>query len=674
MKFYPYLQNEQFLKEVDNMSIREQYVKITVLEFFSENPIQEIQGRVSTGSMTVDGKSAIRRTCNLTIISQEPENNLTDLNNLFAMNKKCSIEVGLKNFTNQYKDYDIIWFPLGVYTFKNPNLAHSTTGLTISLTLVDKMAFLNGEAGGTIAASVTLDEEETYDEYGQPVINKPIISKIIRELVNHFGGEQLGRILINDVPSKIKQVMKWIGRTPLYKVPITEGQKVQYILTTNSNLVTGEPILYEYGQEVGYISADFTYPGELVAAQGNSICTILDTIKNTLGNYEYFYDIYGNFIFQEIKNYLNTSKATTDGYNIENNIDYNTNMAQGKAVYVFDNSNLIMSYSNAPVYDKIKNDFVIWGVRETAEGLTLPIRYHLAIDKKPIPQDMFESLVKTKNEDELEVIKAPIPVANLDDIPRAIVGTYYLHQGKIYTWDVDAKDYTVDENAILVNIKPSDWRAQLYLEGVVAEYQGLHSNDYYVELVNEFPKLYEWVSENGYWTNKIRQSVIEHPENLDYFLDFIDTPQTQQFSVQAIGRRTYSENSNEINCLFEPIPNDIIIIEAGQENTSAIRDEWVAQGMTCYQVDSNLYAGLATGGSLYGAYNRVRELLYQHLSYNETITIQAIPIYHLEPNTRITVKDAVSGIHGDYIINTISLPLKSGEAMSINASRALERL
>ena len=186
MKLYPYLQNNQFLKELDNMSVREQYIKITVLEFFTENPIEEIQGKVTSGSMTIDGKSAVRRTCNLSLVSEKSENDLTDLNNLFAINKKCSIEVGLKNFTQYYKEYDIIWFPLGVYTFKNPNLSHSSSGLTISLTLTDKMAFLNGEAGGTIAASVSLDEEETYDEFGQVIVNRPIIYKIIQEIFNFF--------------------------------------------------------------------------------------------------------------------------------------------------------------------------------------------------------------------------------------------------------------------------------------------------------------------------------------------------------------------------------------------------------------------------------------------------------------------------------------------------------
>ena len=33
-------------------------------------------------------------------------------------------------------------------------------------------------------------------------------SAIIREVVNHFGGEQLSKIIISDVPSRIKKVMK----------------------------------------------------------------------------------------------------------------------------------------------------------------------------------------------------------------------------------------------------------------------------------------------------------------------------------------------------------------------------------------------------------------------------------------------------------------------------------
>ena len=54
--------------------------------------------------------------------------------------------------------------------------------------------------------------------------------------------------------------------------------------------------------------------------------------------------------------------------------------------------------------------------------------------------------------------------------------------------------------------------------------------------------------------------------------------------------------------------------------------------------------------------------------YNETISIQCMPIYYLEPNTRIRVDDMTTNIHGDYMIKSINLPIGSG-VMSISASR-----
>jgi hypothetical protein len=36
----------------------------------------------------------------------------------------------------------------------------------------------------------------------------------------------------------------------------------------------------------------------LIANAGETVVSILEKIKNILGNYEYFYDIDGNFVFQ----------------------------------------------------------------------------------------------------------------------------------------------------------------------------------------------------------------------------------------------------------------------------------------------------------------------------------------------------------------------------------------
>ena len=56
---------------------------------------------------------------------------------------------------------------------------------------------------------------------------------------------------------------------------------------------------------------DFVYDSELSANLGESVTSVLDKIKNYLGNFEYFYDEFGVFHFREVKNYLNTTQATT---------------------------------------------------------------------------------------------------------------------------------------------------------------------------------------------------------------------------------------------------------------------------------------------------------------------------------------------------------------------------
>ena len=51
-----------------------------------------------------------------------------------------------------------------------------------------------------------------------------------------------------------------------------------------------------------------------------------------------------------------------------------------------------------------------------------------------------------------------------------------------------------------------------------------------------------------------------------------------------------------------------------------------------------------------------------------------MPLYYLDVAERIYVYDDESDIDGNYMINSISLPLTYNGMMNINASRAIERL
>ena len=679
MKFnYKYLQDSTFLSEVDNLEIKTQFVKITVLDWL-ENPIQEVQGIVTSGSANLDGKSGMRRSANLTVqIPNEELSNVTNVNNLFSINKKVYLEIGFKNTTNKYTEYPILWFPQGLFVIINPSLSHSTSGVSLSLQLKDKMCLLNGDCGGKLPASTQFDEYETIDENGDFVIMKPTIVQIIREAVNHWGGEQLGKIIISDLDTKVKMAMRWIGNTPLYFV--TEKGNLHF--TTNYAEAAGKAYkMYEYGDDVGFIFTDFTYPNELIENAGSSVVTVLDKIKGVLPNYEYFYDIYGNFIWQEIKNYLNTTQATVDLEKITNQ-DYIVDQSKGKLAYDFKNSKLITSYSNSPQFSKIKNDFVVWGIRKTAMGNTVPIRYHLAIDSKPKTGNIYEVFMYDDPTDGLTKAKAPIKFAAAANFPeQGAAGVFYYAEDlkQIFVWETDA--YTMLSNAELRKVKTTDWRTELYLQGAVAEPLGVESNYYYTELNAEWPKLYDICQssyeENGetIYIGGFKPEVLKNPSDIDYWLDFIDTTTAiGALSISNIGRRTYIVNSNDINCVFEPEIPDYVLIKKGQEDTDDKRKECEARNQAFIQVDEAIYDMLAVGGIPNGAFTEIKNLLHEYTSYSETVQIQTIPIYHIEPNIRVGIYDKDSNIDGDYMINTISVPFAISGTMSISATRAMTKM
>ena len=67
--------------------------------------------------------------------------------------------------------------------------------------------------------------------------------------------------------------------------------------------------------------------------------------------------------------------------------------------------------------------------------------------------------------------------------------------------------------------------------------------------------------------------------------------------------------------------------------------------------------------------------LFNDYSYCvEGISITAIPVYHLEPNTVIYIHNEDSGINGEYEVNKISIPLTYNGMMSISATRLIDSI
>lgn len=373
-----YLTDSKFLSMLDEMRIKKHYAKITVLSFVDEKPLREIQGIATAGSVTVNGQAALRRTISLTVSGIENENDINNIENIISINKKVKIEVGLENPFEDYKNYgDIIWFPLGTYVINQATTSTTASSANISISGKDKMCMLDGTCGGTLPSAVTFHETQHEDDNGDIFIEQVPIFTIIKECVTHFGKEPEQNVIINDVDMTAKLSTKYVGQNPIWFSKDYKSFVISENAPEDENFLQHKFI---YGQDVGYQETDFTYPGELVFSAGDTVTSVLDKIIESLGNYEYFYDLDGHFIFQQKKNYLNyyytPITQINDNYYIKA-------FSDSKYYYTFIDAKDVLSYYNSPKYENIKNDFIVWGDKTDANGVTKTIQYHLAIDEKP---------------------------------------------------------------------------------------------------------------------------------------------------------------------------------------------------------------------------------------------------------------------------------------------------
>lgn len=419
------LLNKNFLLQLDQQQNTEKYARITLLTN-KELPIEQIEGRITSGgSISIDGNSAIRRTCSLTMVSQDTNYHA----HYWTLKSKFKLEIGIRNNINSAYP-DIIWFPQGIYVFTSFSTNHSINNFTVSLQGKDKGCLINGEINGSFNSSVDLGTIEEIDEEGNSTVTKLDLKDIIINMMHQYAGEPFKNIIVNDLDeigfelleyrynkdlflyrkegSQIYDNMFFADTAPvMYTVKSSEDSERKAVDFTDENIegletlvdtldnVSSSSIFYseedeeyriariQYGQTAGYKITNLVYAGDLVASVGDTITSILDKIKNMLGQYEYFYDIEGRFIFQKKRYYVN-SPIGKEG-NEEENLPQ-----QEEIAYTLTGMKTISSFGDNPNLSNLKNDFSIWGERKTESDVTIPIHLRYAVDEKPMEYTCIE--------------------------------------------------------------------------------------------------------------------------------------------------------------------------------------------------------------------------------------------------------------------------------------------
>lgn len=863
--------DKDFLRELDNFNSHTIYARITSLSM-QELPLERIEGKVTGGSINVDGTSAIRRTCSINMVASD-----ININNFYCgLHTKFKLEIGLQNEINS--DFpDIIWFQQGIYIVTSFNTSYTTSGFTISITGKDKMCLLNGEVGGSLPASIDFGVSEYVDLENMVTTYTDVpIATIIRESVHAYALEPYSNIVINDLDKSGLELLEYRCEKPAYMLKqadtneytqfTTQGDKQCWIAATgqkvtletipnydqridNLTLSPGDEIYtdlnnkikftvakIEYGQTVGYRLTDLVYSGELISSIGEAFTSILNKIVTMLGNFEYFYDLDGRFIFQAKKTYINTSWnsiVTEEGDRYAENAIYTSQVS-----YNFEGNNLISSFSNTPNITNIKNDYSIWGKRTTTSGAEVPIHYRYAIHNKPtnyysikygkdftVEEYDWRELIYRMAEDyylynENGVLNADgsytplylkIQQNNPQKYPTGLTGyeqfyidiqgfwrelydpeyakspSYCLQsysridgkatfkpdeeelyiQQKYTRWD-EVEDLQrnevvvvkqIDGNYELQNLMdtiPIDYENNTYYitsaEGyrVVTEEisKYVQKKEFYVKVDDEYISVLDFVDldencfvcedidgyilvsklpsqvqpiyksgdgaynkyylkhtlglngkpeedvelETCYLDYYIRyydyyevgdelqywnKNIIEAPDLLNFWIDFLDSEEDgelSKFAISVIGDRPKVVNNDKVSSIyFRDVPN-VIFKEADEEIDLTDRFEKTGYFFMNLEKGASEYNYFTISAQGKSAKDELDEQLYNHSYCTESVNISAIPVYYLEPNTRIYIRDDKSQINGEYIISRISIPLTYNGTMSITASKAPQRI
>lgn len=396
------------LKQLLENQFRTTYIKLSLLNR-NGDILEEIQGRATGGSINIDGASSLRRSCNISLVSEK-----VDINDYqWALSNLFEVQIGLLDLDGK----TINWFPQGVYVINSFNCSLGVNSYNINISGQDKMCQLNGEVSGALTAETDFGEYEEVDGKGNVISKKKLtLREIIWNIVHTYALEPASNIYIDLPDDSGVNLIEYRGDSPLYilrgketnadtdnsikNITIYGNQKglaneeEKKISELNSywhqgTILDDDPIkgesfeiggtVYqvqraEYGDTVGYEKTELTYAGKLVAAAGEAVTSILDKIRDMLGEYEYFYDVHGKFIFQKKKTYLKT---------LWNNSDFIEIYENGEYSYSFSDLSLFTSVANTPNLKQLKNDYTVWGTRKSITGAELPIHMRLAIDRKP---------------------------------------------------------------------------------------------------------------------------------------------------------------------------------------------------------------------------------------------------------------------------------------------------
>ena len=278
-----------------------EYCKIEILDSDYKTE-RMLEGYILSGNYSINSDAIIRRTCNITMVY----NKKTSFDESIYYNNFLKVYLGFNNLKG-----DITYYSIGVYAFDKESFKYDITTNEISFNLSDLCSLLDSDHYGTEYGAESSSIYAIDSKTGERLPDDEIILRnIVRKLLLDFSNnnQSLYRPKLNFNNSLICPIGRANGRGDNYK-----------------------ELGYEYRWDVLPYNLDFS-------ADEGTLDKIM-RIRDLYGIYEFFYDVDGTFIFQEIPH-----------------TDYDMVMLNNDIV-----SDLVLSEStDRNIYD-VKNVVEVWG-------------------------------------------------------------------------------------------------------------------------------------------------------------------------------------------------------------------------------------------------------------------------------------------------------------------------
>lgn len=224
-------------------------LKIEVLNS-DQKIIGTLETDITSGSMSINGESDIRRTANFIVHPTIKEKIKLTENSLLWLNKDIRMFVGLYNCrTKQYKYYS-----LGCYVYTDISGTYDATNDNLTINCADFMKKLDGTKNGQLGASIISypayeEDEETGEVIKYNIIRNAVIETLekLAQITNHRIddiGEYKAMLDYNDDWQKYrKENITW--NTIPYNQEFSAGCSVLSILTTFRDLYPNYEMFFD---------------------------------------------------------------------------------------------------------------------------------------------------------------------------------------------------------------------------------------------------------------------------------------------------------------------------------------------------------------------------------------------------------------------------------------------